>query len=411
VIRLALPLFLLVLVLGGCREEKTSCEQDTDCDPSGTLFLRCLVDEGICGCVDERGCGDGEVCNASGRCQAVSGCLSNDDCQSGQADRCANQFCDSVTGQCVGICECGSDETCCTQDGHCPFRQICNSFEGRCVEGCRGDGDCVLGEGCVGAGLAGQLGVCEVGQCTANNQCALGEVCNLADGLCVVDVRGPYCAGCSGGVASDDCGTPANYCLIDTSDPTGQGEFCGVDCILGQACPFGYDCQQVIVLPQQFQCVGPETCSGTGGICSRNTEVSCDVDEDCPEGLPGSNCPRARTGLCQQDTNQECENDFDCCGGGECPEGSCMRQICVGGEGAVLGACTCLTDSDCPRETCDDADLAASPPVSGFCSISGQACFADEDCNIACVDGGCLIGANCAPANDRNCRDLTTAAP
>jgi hypothetical protein len=45
--------------------------------------------------------------------------------------------------------------------------------------------------------------------------------------------------------------------------------------------------------------------------------------------------------------------------------------------------------------------------VAGHCLLSGHRCFAAEDCNvIACVQGGCLIGRNCKPGQDRRCVDL-----
>lgn len=401
---------------GDCGGAQVSrCTDDRQCQSVEGLYRVCLVETGLCGCVDERGCEEGEVCNALGRCQARVGCLSNDDCaQDPEGSFCGSQYCDTSTGQCKGNCDCDPDEgeRCCTLDSHCGFGQVCNVFENRCIPGCRSDGDCFLGQGCVGAGLGGQLGQCDT-RCTANNLCQYGESCNLETGDCVFDTRGPYCFGCTGGVASDDCGEPGNYCLTDTSDPSGQTSFCGVDCSRSQPCPFGFDCNEVIIIPPAAPFCSAERCLLTGGAgegrCEGSSTVTCTRDEDCPYGLPGGDCPRALVGNCLNDQQQPCERDVECCDDpASCPEGSCVKQECRGGEGDAFGYCSCTRDSDCPADACEGADLSdPQNPLRGNCELSGHPCFEDLDCDvIACVGGGCRIGANCAPANDRNCREL-----
>lgn len=393
----------------------TKCTADADCQRS-SQYLRCEVETGLCLCNDNRACGPNETCNPLGRCQAFAGCTANADC-CGEGEDCTHLFCDTVTSQCLSVDECQPDqgETCCTLDSHCPFGNICNPLDQRCIPGCRDDGDCLLGQGCAGGGLGGRIGQCAADVCTANNLCDFGEVCNLETGECVYDDRGPYCAGCTGGVSSDDCGEPANYCLTDTSDPTGQAEFCGVDCSQQQPCPFGYSCNDVIIIPPAAPfCSPPETCvkaapGDATGVCSRSAGTTCEVDEDCPEGPPGSNCPRADVGNCLLNQSQECERDTDCCDDANgCPPGSCVKQECRGGEGDTFGYCSCTRDLDCPRDECDGANLSdPDNPVMGHCLLSGHRCYDDIDCDvIACVDGGCRIGANCAPANDRNCSEV-----
>lgn len=390
------------------------CTQDADCQATSP-YLRCEVESGLCLCSDDRGCGPNETCNAVGRCQANSGCASNADCCDGEAV-CDNFFCDVTTAQCLSVLECQPDEgeLCCTLDSQCPFAHVCNTFDQRCIPGCRNDGDCILGDGCVGASLTGGLGQCEAGKCTANNQCGYGELCNLETGSCVFDSRGPYCAGCSGGASSDDCGDPANYCLVNTNDPTRQSEYCGVDCSQGQPCPFGYSCNNVRIVPSTESCIAPETCdrddpADPSGVCSRHPGQTCTIAEDCPEGSPGSNCPRAEVGNCLLDQTRACAQDAECCDDpSACPEGSCVKQVCLGGEGDSFGYCSCTRDLDCPRDECTGADLSdPASPVPGYCRVSGHRCYEDIDCDvIACVNGGCLIGKNCAPANDRSCADI-----
>ena len=232
--RLFLKAFVLTLLVSvggiGCETEKGSdglCRVHEDCGE----YQACDMDTGACICIDDRGCGDGEFCNTAARCQALSGCRTNADCLVIEDDLCGSSFCDIGTSRCVGYCECDPDEgeTCCTQDTHCPFDQICDSFSGKCSDGCRSDGDCKPGSGCTDLTAGGGVGQCTEGICTANNQCDYQELCNLETGECTYDSRGPYCEACTGGVASEDCGDPGNYCLLDTTDPTGNSEFCGVN--------------------------------------------------------------------------------------------------------------------------------------------------------------------------------------
>jgi hypothetical protein len=408
-----LGLSALALVNCDCGSDgPRACQSNEECGD----YQYCDVDIGLCLCSDDRGCGSGEFCNPVSRCQAISGCLSNEDCQQSSNDFCENSFCDVNSGRCVSNCFCDpeTDDSCCTLDSQCGFSNIC--LDGRCRPGCRthnGNGDCRLGEGCV-AEPGQALGLCAAGTCTANNLCNFGEICDLIDGACTFDTRGPYCFACSGGIASEDCGEPANYCLTDSTDPTGQSEFCGVDCSQGQPCPFGYGCNDVIIIPPSAPfCTVPEYCvlpeGGGTGACSENPGIACTEDEDCPEGPPGGTCPRAAEGNCLVDQTQSCSEDTDCCDDADaCPEGSCVKQLCVGGEGDAFGYCTCTRDLDCPRDECRDADLTdPDNPIQGHCHLSGHRCYEDIDCDvIACVDGGCRIGANCAPANDRNCREV-----
>src|SRR5690606_19048521 len=147
-LRAGAALAVLAVVLSSCAAcgptGPRPCKEDSECQAVEGEFNRCNVDLGICECVDDRACGLGEVCNASGRCQALAGCLSNEQCIQGDPEPCANQFCDVLTNQCVSVCECGEDEDCCTIDSQCPFGAVCNTFEGRCTPGCRSDGDCRL---------------------------------------------------------------------------------------------------------------------------------------------------------------------------------------------------------------------------------------------------------------------------
>jgi hypothetical protein len=406
--------FAALSALGACGNcaQSGPCTSDFECDATGQGFQACDLDSGLCVCKDDRACGPDEFCNAVGRCQTVSGCGTNDDCGGGDS----GLFCDVTTSQCLSLLECSPEQgqSCCSLDSQCPFRQICDTLTLTCVEGCRGNADCLIGEGCTGAGF-GALGVCGT-RCTDDNLCANGELCNLTTGQCELDTRGPYCLGCAGGVASDDCGDFGNYCLTDSVN---GGEFCGVDCYAGEACPQGYGCSDVIIIPPSAPfCTFPEICviaDGAGsGVCSRSTGTACVQDEDCPEGPPGGDChiqTNGRFGSCALDPNINCQSDADCT---SVDGDECIRIECRGGEGDSFGHCTCTRDSDCPVDVCVGADLSdPNNPVQGHCELSGHDCFEAFECDIiTCVEGGCLIGANCAPSNDRSCRDLdVTPAP
>ncbi len=395
----AVVIFGGVIAGANCGGPQSVCTADSQCDPLGQGFNKCGLDEGICLCTDDRGCGTGEACNSLGRCQAQSGCNNNNECNSGF-------FCDSVIGQCLTIDECGPrpGETCCVLDSQCGFGNVCDASNKKCTPGCRDEADCILGEACVRA-LGQPLGQCAAGVCSGDNLCKFGEVCN-AEGACVRDARGPYCLGCAGGVQSNDCGARGNFCLTDSVN---GGEFCGVSCVDGESCPFGYECHDVIIIPPQAPfCIG-EICiieqGAASGRCSSNSAVSCTQDADCPIGFPGGNCPRGSLGNCRLNQLQTCSSNSECAANDEC-----VKQECRFGEGDAFGYCSCTRDSDCPRDRC----VNINPTTQlGDCELSGRNCFEDAECDavISCIDGGCFIGQNCAPQDGRTCRDFLPSNP
>lgn len=394
---LRLSLLVIAILVGSlgsclCGGAGGPCASDADCDPAGQGFNACELESGLCVCKDDRGCGGGEFCNAVGRCQTIAGCFSNDDCGG------EGLFCDITTSQCLSLQECNprDGQTCCSVDSQCPFRQICDGLTLSCIPGCRDDADCVLGEGCTGAGF-GRVGQCGEA-CTSDNQCPSQHLCNSSSQLCELDTRGNYCLGCSGGVESDDCGDPGNYCLVDTIN---QGEFCGVDCYAGEACPSGYSCQDVIIVLTTYECTFPERC--VEQRCERSN-TTCQQDADCQYGFPFGDCRErvGRSGSCEVSPLVDCARDADCADAGG---GRCVLVECRGGEADTTGFCSCTRNEDCFSDDCLDGDPQNG--VRGHCRLSGHECFEDLDCDvITCVDGGCLIGKNCAPSSDRSCRDL-----
>ena len=142
------------------------------------------------------------------------------------------------------------------------------------------------------------------------------------------------------------------------------------------------------------------------GRCSVSTGTSCTRHEDCPLGPPGGDCARGHEGICMNDParSRRCRSDDDCGGS----PGACRKAACLGGEGAAIGFCECVVDGDCPQDTCVGVDNTdPDNPRPGHCFLSGRICLGQIDCQtIQCVQGGCLIGRNCAPNGDRRCSEL-----
>ncbi|MCA9554820.1 MAG: hypothetical protein KC933_32620 [Myxococcales bacterium] len=401
---------LFALAASGCSSNTPStglCTTDSECTLPGT---RCDTGQGRCVCATDEACEADQFCNRAGVCQTLSGCTSNDDCRQ------EGTFCDRLSGQCLSgpSLQLGS---LCGLASHCPYGSVCT--DGKCSMGCFDDGDCVLGEACVD-------GTCQAGVCSQDAFCDYVEKCD--DGVCKQDFRGPYCRGCTQRTAAnpEPCDAPRNFCLINNRELGGFTQFCGVDCSLGQACPNGFRCGGVVILTQQT-CLGSAECQCGGQV--RYAEATCTVPSACnprlPNGDPDPNAtacfveghPGCNGGVdggpntCvvtrgQTDGNCTCTADTECADGSTCTAGLCCagsvrpERECVGGEGTVSGYCTCATDDDCPRDNCDGS--------RGACAISGKPCTpGNDDCGpIPCVDGGCLIGQNCAPEQGLACSEV-----
>jgi hypothetical protein len=124
-----------------------------------------------------------------------------------------------------------------------------------------------------------------------------------------------------------------------------------------------------------------------------------DDHPDCGDGASCFVATGTTTGSCTCATDDDCEGGATCVAQLCCPQGSTVRtdRECALGENRVSGFCTCATDDDCPRDVCDGA--------SATCAITGLPCTPGaDDCGaIPCVNGGCLIGENCAPEQGLTC--------
>jgi hypothetical protein len=327
----------------------------------------------LCGCANDDACAAGEHCNAAdaggdGRCHPDRLCEVNADCSSGEA--------------------CGTDGVCrrgCVDDLQCNLGHVCDRLTSTCVPGCWSHADCALRSACVCDGDAGFCGCadpskgdcprgqCVTGVCPDKTFCDYGELCQPdARGIprCVKDDRGRYCVKCrrATGDESNLCDSPGpDFCLVDTSDPTRRGNFCGVDCDEGQECPNGYACHDILRLTQQI-------CSGSSQCAPTPYAPHCSSDDDCPSG--------AR-----------------CTGGGVCA-GSCVIR-----ESAASGFCSCVVDDECPQDSCGS---------DRRCNITRKPCTpgANDSCAgvIRCVNDGtrgyCRIGRNCTPDGGLNCAEI-----
>lgn len=388
----------VLLALAGCKGgEQTSdlaCTADSDCTIPGT---RCDDATGLCVCTTDEACEEGFFCNNAGVCQARSGCVVNADCAEGT-------FCDAATGKCLNGPPMGVGGAC-GLASHCPYGTIC--VTGSCAAGCYDDGDCPLGQICF-------EGQCATGDdvCSNDDFCEYGELCK--DLSCTEDRRGPYCRGCTQRTAQNPvpCDHPRNFCLVNSLEAGGHQTICGVDCSLGQACPNGYGCTGVVILTQDV-CYNHAECQCSGqpyfaGVCRLEQPCepemgseTCRVPDhpDCGEGTLCLVATGTTTGSCTCAGDDQCDGEDTCVSQLCCPSGSTVREDreCAVGENRVSGYCTCATDDDCPRDTCD--------ATQGACAITGLPCTPGaNDCGpIPCVNGGCLIGENCAPEQGLSC--------
>jgi len=384
-----------------------NCTSDDQCTLPGT---RCDAASKRCVCKTSEACENGFFCNTSGVCQLQTGCVENADCASEPGT-----FCDLQTGICLPGPAIQATNACGLAT-HCAPGFVCRGVA--CAPGCFDDGDCALGDACIDGSCDSRENVCSVDEfCGYRERCVNNE--------CKTDRRGPYCRGCSQPTALNPtpCDDARNFCLVNSLESGGFAQFCGVDCALGQPCPNGYQCNGVVILTRDT-CFNTATCQ-----CSRppvfatatcTVAVACDPrkpngdpDTTAPgctyEGHPNCNGGTAGgpatcfVGRGVTNGSCTCAADTDCAAGAVCTSGLCCGgtvtsdRECAFGENRVSGFCTCATDDDCPRDSCDGS--------RGTCAISGKPCTTGgNECGaIACVDGGCLIGQNCAPLEGLAC--------
>lgn len=275
--------------------------------------------------------------------------------------------------------------------------------------GTGGDGGASADAGGKGGGTGG---VVDLG-CSADQQCASGEICDLATGDCVAGLdcsgnpgRCSFCDDASTGCGfveqayCDDsagvCRRPKSTCGACASDAEcGRNEDNG----LPNKCIDGFCAEGCGQCPAGFQCT-------SGGCVPAPNAGSCDGAILCPDGQgcpDGTRC--SDLGVCLS----------ICDGDGECPAG----KICWLDPGPLLGQCI----DGCPRgETrtvggveevchangrfgplCPTEGATTGCPAGLECGAGGvcllPGCQSDNDCNVArtycdTTTGECVEGCN-----------------
>ena len=334
-------------VHGYC-QPNASCDSNEDCQ-AGRF---CNVDTGECLCNPEAqtGCeADTEVCNQSGYCQPRPGCYDNRDCA-----ELPGTFCDFSTRSCV-------PEGSCTSDLQCPLGTVCRQYV--CVAGCSDSADCPLDSYC-------SNNQC-VNGCQADDFCEFAQFCMGGSCQDAYSASTPYCKTCDGGDLTS-CGDRDNLCLIYPYDSDAfaavDDEYCAPDCSGDQRCPNGFSCNSVISVKQ---------------------EDLCQVDADCPAGLPCLKSPEEDSGYCP------------CAGNNPCPANTCFTDYCIGGTCSILGSAgltlPCNNAADCKvcLVTLDSCANTACEPVD---------CILNDGVNY----GGCVSGQGCGLIEGVHCPDPNT---
>jgi len=280
--------------------------------------------------------------------------------------------CDTQTGLCICTTDevCGPDEYChpdgrcqkrmsCDNNLDCPEDTFCNTTTGNCAEigVCTEDVHCASGQICKnfrcisGCWTEGdcllrdvcitdgkEFGSCRSGLCVDKSYCDYGQLCNPETLTCYDDTRGPYCEPCKPTTVGDPFSCgPGPNFCVMTNNDPSLEPFCGVDCGQNQDCPFGYSCNLILIAPEQ----------------------SCRSDQECESGQ------------------------------------------CHINEGDQVGFCLCISDDQCPQDSCNE--------TTSQCWIRRNLCRPESnDCDrpIYCIDGLCLIGRNCTPAEGLDCADF-----
>ena len=289
------------------------------------------------------------------------------------------------------------------------------------------------------------LGSCLRGICGDLSFCDYGE--NCVNGMCAADANPNHCQPCNN--QPGDCGGSDNFCLInpnyDANDPSqGSQYFCGVACdpeATSPECPNGYGCGRVVLLTQALCTPGKhsECCTmNNAGECCTDGQADCGPSKRQCVGGEGD-----RTGNCTCLTNQDCNIDtipprcMGTCGGlglQPCLADTDCITTCVMDRNTVCQwpqGRSCTMDSECEslplcapiggQQLCvwsgatnqtpctQNSDCLCVPDQMGGpsrCFGTGRECTTGADCELTCSNGGCILGATCAPQEGLSCEDV-----
>lgn len=248
------------------------------------------------------------------------------------------------------------------------------------------------------------------GPCTADSQCATGQLC--CGGVCQAPCGGQCCGGaccnqtcfpagwtCCAAVGvcpprQSCCGD--QYCA-DLQTDVGNCGACGFVCRSGQVCVNG---QCSASCPGgQVVCDG-KCCDGQclRGLCVRVVKCPLDRPTDCNGACVNTNTDPNHCGSC----DFACQSGLVCVGGqcSGCPEGQvvCNGKCCSGQ--CLRGVCVRVVECPPDRPTvCDGAcvNTSTNPLHCGACNVAcaaGQVCV-NGQCSVNCPEGGIPCGAVC----------------
>lgn len=361
------------LTMAGVPDGGVVCSTNTDCNDGNP----CTADEcrtgGVCRStpIVGPGCGlpNGQPCTRDSDCVSGS-CVDGVCCDSGCAGQCEACNLEGALGTCSPVTgaprgerpACATDETVCGGSCDGTTRDACAYPDAAtiCREGSCADGVAVAQAGCNGAGacppemrmecapyLCGATSC--AGECTNDDQCALGTFC--AGGLCLPELPNGEPCERARQCGSDQC--VDGVCCESACE--GQCEACDVAGSEGTCAP-------VMGAPHGAR----PTCASDGSECGG----SCDgTDRDgCAYPSPATTCGEATCVAGVATTEGSCN------GAGSCNDGdttTCDPYVC--------GDRSCL-------ETCDDG----SDCVAGRVCIGGACVVPTPDAGVP--DAGIIPG-------------------
>lgn len=360
--------------LGTCPSTAQACIQGA-CVPRAVGAGACYFDT-QCGsgatCVGATFCECGSTgCEAkTGTCAYPEGCCNGPaDCEGGAA--CVDGVCRAkpatangcwVDAHCEGglVCEgevappCGSREL--EKAGVCAVPGVCCESDAECGDGvCRG-GRC----------LPAQTG----GGCWADGECGVGETC-LGESLCPCAAGNGTTESCAVLSAPGRCGRAADACCAADSDCAG-----GEICVAGEC---GKRPSR-----EDNECWVDAHC-GVGRVCEGANLCGCNED-GCTESQIGT----CKTVVTTCETDAQCPASMRCaspdrttCPSGENGGGVCVERVDVG----CWDSGDCVSDQRCGGEViCTDPAGCAAPNKPGSCQVKADR-WDCCDSHMECKDG------------------------
>ncbi len=419
------------------------------CDPPATCPNTC---DDLDACSQDSLAGSAANCDAVCMFDAITACVSGDQCCPSGCDSVSDSDCNSVCGN--GVLEsgetCDPPSTCpsscddqdpCSQDIMRGSSQDCNvsceylpitacvSDDGCCPPGCNTvtDNDCTAncGNGVIEAGETCDPPATCPSSCDDGNPCSQDSAegsaaeCNLlcthAEILACLDADGCCPAGCA--FATDnDCSASCNDGVIDPGETCDPAATCPTDCDDNNPCS------------QDSMSGSPENCNS---LCSHFMITACLNDDGCCPSL----CDAVRDNDCQPscgnwvvESGETCDPSircpYDCDDGNACTRGilngdkrectaACSYETitaCIAGDDCCPAGCHSGNDDDCSLSCGDgviDFDETCDPPSSCPTTCDdGDSCSQDtmvgsrNNCNVACVHVAielCQDGDGCCP--------------